>query len=283
MAQRRMFSKKITDTDMFLDMPATAQNLYFHLNMHADDDGFLGNAKTIQRMIGANEDDLKLLVAKKFLIMFPDGVTVIRDWRIHNYIRSDRYRSTIYSNHKKQLSVDENQRYQLNGGVKEVVMTSGIPSDIPEGYTGKVKLGKDRLGQDRTGKVRLGKDSITRQDKTRLLEKSSSDDEQPTPDYQSEFEKIWKKYPNKQGKRDAFRHYRTWRKKSKTNTVEFLDNKLDEYIKYVEHRRSTDFPELKYMNGSTWFNGRFEDEYNIATPSNKDKNSRDYWVGGFKE
>lgn len=161
-----MFSKKITDTDMFLDMPATAQNLYFHLNMHADDDGFLGNAKTIQRMIGANEDDLKLLVAKKFLIMFPDGVTVIRDWRIHNYIRSDRYRSTIYSNHKKQLSVDENQRYQLNGGVKEVGMTSGIPSDIPEGYTGKVKLGKDRLGQDRIGKVRLGKDSITRQDKT---------------------------------------------------------------------------------------------------------------------
>lgn len=283
MAQRRMFSKKITDTDMFLDMPATAQNLYFHLNMHADDDGFLGNAKTIQRMIGANEDDLKLLVAKKFLIMFPDGVTVIRDWRIHNYIRSDRYRSTIYSNHKKQLSVDENQRYQLNGGVKEVGMTSGIPSDIPEGYTGKVRLGKDRLGQDRIGKVRLGKDSLTRLDETKQNNNSSSDDEQPAPDYKTSFEKIWKKYPNKQGKRDAFRHYRAWRKKSKENTDEFLDKKLDEYIKYVEQRRSTDFPNLKFMNGSTWFNGRFEDDYQISTLPSQDKNSRDYWVGGFKE
>src|SRR5699024_9677123 len=90
MAQRRMFSKKITETDLFLDMPMSAQCLYFHLNMSADDDGFIGNAKTIRRMIGASEDDLKLLFAKEFLIPFESGVVVVKDWKIHNYIRSDR-------------------------------------------------------------------------------------------------------------------------------------------------------------------------------------------------
>ena len=113
MAQRRMFSNKITDTDTFLDMPASAQNLYFHLNMHADDDGFLGNAKTIRRMIGASEDDLKILVAKEFLLMFNDGVTVIRDWRIHNYIQKDRYHQTIYQEYKKQLTVNHNHQYEF--------------------------------------------------------------------------------------------------------------------------------------------------------------------------
>ena len=176
MANRRMFSKKITDTDKFLDMPASAQNLYFHLNMHADDDGFLGNAKTIKRMVGASDDDLKLLAAKQFLIPFDDGVVVIKDWRIHNYIRSDRYRSTIYTDHKNSLQINENQQYELLAEQpKKVGMTDGIPDGNQDGYQmdtqvrlGKVRLGKDRLGKDRLGKVRLGKGRLdnTRQDKT---------------------------------------------------------------------------------------------------------------------
>ena len=113
MAQRRMFSKQITDTDVFLDMPATAQNLYFHLNMHADDDGFLGNAKTIRRMIGASEDDLKVLVAKQFILIFPDGVAVIRDWHIHNYIQKDRYHPTVYEKDKQKLKVNNTKQYEL--------------------------------------------------------------------------------------------------------------------------------------------------------------------------
>lgn len=108
-----MFSKQITDMDTFLDMPATAQNLYFHLNMHADDDGFLGNVKTIRRMVGASEDDQKLLIAKQFLIMFPDGVVVIRDWHIHNYIQKDRYHQTIFTEDKKLLQLDSSKRYQI--------------------------------------------------------------------------------------------------------------------------------------------------------------------------
>ena len=166
MANRRMFSKKITDTDKFLDMPASAQNLYFHLNMHADDDGFLGNAKTVKRMVGASDDDLKLLVTKQFLIPFDDGVVVIKDWRIHNYIRSDRYRSTIYTDHKNSLQINENQQYELVAEQpKEVGMTDGIPSGNQDGYQMDTQV---RLGKDRLGKVRLGKGRLdsTRQDKT---------------------------------------------------------------------------------------------------------------------
>lgn len=120
MAQRRMFSKQITDTDAFLDMPATAQNLYFHLNMHADDDGFLGNAKTIRRMIGASEDDLKILLAKQFVLMFPDGVAVIRDWHIHNYIAKDRYHSTVYEKDKKKLLLNNTKQYEMQSPKKAV-------------------------------------------------------------------------------------------------------------------------------------------------------------------
>lgn len=141
MAQRRMFSKKITETDLFLDMPMSSQCLYFHLNMSADDDGFIGNAKTIRRMIGASEDDLKLLLAKEFLFPFDSGVVVVKDWKIHNYIRSDRYNETVYQEEKKQLKQLDNGRYEL-----------GIPNVIPTVHQmdTQVRLGKDRLGKDNT-------------------------------------------------------------------------------------------------------------------------------------
>ena len=103
MAQRRMFSKKITDTDKFLDMPLSTQALYFHLNMDGDDDGFVGNPKTIKKKIGANDNDLDLLVFKQFIIPFENGVIVIKDWRIHNTLRNDRYTPTIYQEEKKAL------------------------------------------------------------------------------------------------------------------------------------------------------------------------------------
>jgi len=146
MANRRMFSKKITETDLFLDMPMSAQCLYFHLNMSADDDGFIGNAKTIRRMVGASEDDFKLLMAKEFIIPFESGVVVIKDWKVHNYIRSDRYNETVYTKEKKQLTENENGQYELG-------MTHGIPT--VDRMDTQVRLGKDRLGKDRLGKDRL--------------------------------------------------------------------------------------------------------------------------------
>ena len=140
MAQRRMFSRKITESDQFLDMPMSAQVLYFHINMQADDDGFVGNAKTIKRMIGASDDDLKLLIAKQFLIPFETGIVVIRDWKIHNYIQKDRYSETFYQHEKAQLETLGNKQYQR--------MDTECIQDVSSLDT-QVRLGKDRLGKER--------------------------------------------------------------------------------------------------------------------------------------
>lgn len=111
MAERRMFAKTIIDSDAFLEMPATAQMLYFHLAMRADDDGFINSPKRIMRMIGSGEDDLKLLIIKKFIIPFESGVVVIKHWKIHNYIRKDTYSETRYKREKATLRLDENSAY----------------------------------------------------------------------------------------------------------------------------------------------------------------------------
>ena len=103
MAERRMFSKVVIDSDTFLDMPLSAQALYFHLSMRADDDGFVNNPKRIQAYIGASTDDLKILLAKHFLIPFESGVVVIKHWKVHNYIQKDRYKETYYQAEKALL------------------------------------------------------------------------------------------------------------------------------------------------------------------------------------
>jgi hypothetical protein len=107
---------KIVDTDAFLDMPLSTQCLYFHLNMRADDDGFIGNPKRIEKIIGANDDDLKLLIAKRFVILFDDGVIVIKHWRMHNTLSRDRYIETSYTDEKKKLLLKDNGSYSLTNG-----------------------------------------------------------------------------------------------------------------------------------------------------------------------
>ena len=136
MAQRRMFSKRITDTDIFTDMPLSSQCLYFHLNMNADDDGFVDKVKRVKTMIGASDDDLKLLLAKGFLIPFETGIVVIKDWKIHNYIQKDRYQPTIYQEEKQTLIEME------SGAYTECIQGVSIPDT-------QVRLGKDRLGEVR--------------------------------------------------------------------------------------------------------------------------------------
>jgi hypothetical protein len=111
MAEKRMFTQKIIDSDAFLDMPLSTQALYFHLNMRADDDGFINNPKRIQRTIGASDDDLKLLIAKRFVICFENGVIVIKHWRMHNTLRKDRYNPTQYQEQLAMLDVKDNNAY----------------------------------------------------------------------------------------------------------------------------------------------------------------------------
>ena len=103
MAERRMFSKVVIDSDAFLDMPLSAQALYFHFSMRADDDGFVSSPKRIQTYVGASTDDLKILLAKHFLIPFESGVVVIKHWKVHNYIQKDRYKETYYQAEKALL------------------------------------------------------------------------------------------------------------------------------------------------------------------------------------
>ena len=150
MAERRMFSKTIIDSDAFLDMPLSTQALYFHLSMRADDDGFINNPKKIQRMVGCNQDDITLLIAKRFVIPFESGVCVIKHWRIHNYIRTDRYKETPYQEEKSQLILKDNNSYTLSNEVNTVGIPSGIPGGVQHEHQceTQVRLGKDRLGKD---------------------------------------------------------------------------------------------------------------------------------------
>ena len=155
MAERRMFAKTIIDSDAFLDMPLSTQALYFHLSMRADDDGFINNPKKVQRMIGSSDDDLKLLVAKNFIIPFESGIVVIKHWKIHNYIRNDRYKETVYQEERKQLVEKENKAYTFIKVNDENYL--GIPNDNQVVYQMETQ---DRLGKDSIGKDSIDKDKI---------------------------------------------------------------------------------------------------------------------------
>lgn len=143
MANRRMFAKTIIDSDAFIDMPPSTQALYFHLAMRADDDGFINNPKSIMRIVGAKDDDIKLLIAKKFIIPFESGVVVIKHWRIHNYIQNDRYTETKYLDEKNQLIINEKNGYSL----KQIGLLDDENDNVYILDT-QVRLGKDRLGKD---------------------------------------------------------------------------------------------------------------------------------------
>lgn len=133
MAQKRMFDKTITNSDEFLEMPDSSQNLYFHLSMNADDDGFVNNWKSIMRMTGHKEDDLKVLVAKQFIIPFDSGVIVIKHWRINNYLRNDRYIETKYKEEKSKLTLDDNLVYQLDtNGIHSIDKNRIVKNSIEE-------------------------------------------------------------------------------------------------------------------------------------------------------
>nr|DAW89833.1 MAG TPA: replisome organizer [Caudoviricetes sp.] len=154
MAERRMMSKSIIKSDTFLDMPATTQNLYFHMLLDADDDGFINAPKSIMRMIGAKDDDMKVLAAKQFIIPFESGVVVIKDWKIHNYIQNDRYKPSTLPE-RDLLNIQKDKTYTIKSDVSRMDTECIQPVSI-----GKDRLGKVRLGKDRIGKDRVGKDSI---------------------------------------------------------------------------------------------------------------------------
>lgn len=145
MAEKRMFAKTIIDSDAFLDMSLSTQALYFHLSMRADDDGFINNPRKIQRMIGAGDDELKMLIAKKFIIPFESGVCVIKHWRIHNYIQKDRYKETVYKDEKSHLMLKENKSYKY----VDTPCIQNVSSSETQIRLDKTRVDKNRLEENR--------------------------------------------------------------------------------------------------------------------------------------
>lgn len=169
MAHKRMFSKDITTSDAFREMPPSSQALYFHLGMEADDDGFLDNYRGLMRAVNASEDDLRVLIGKRFLILFPSKIIVVKHWKINNTIKNDRYNETKHLEEKGALVVKENGAYteRIHSGSKME----------PQYRIGKDRIGKDRIEEDR-------RESVTEL-----------------------FDLFWEKYPKKVGKGEALRSW----------------------------------------------------------------------------
>jgi hypothetical protein len=176
MAERRMFAKTIIDSDAFLDMPLSTQALYFHLVMRADDEGFVNNPKKIMRMVGASDDEMKVLITKRFLIPFESGVVVVKHWFIHNYIQKDRFKPSVYVVERGRLLLKDNGAYTENGV---------CPECIQDGYN-----------MDAQYKLKEVNSKEVKQDKT-------------TPDKPAGFDSFWEAYPNKKAKPVALK---AWKK-----------------------------------------------------------------------
>lgn len=170
MAERRMFTKKITNSDPFTEMPLSAQALYFHLNMEADDDGFLNNPKKIQRSIGASEDDLKLLIAKRFILTFEKGIIVIKHWRMHNLLRKDRYNETQYLEEKETLLLQSDGSYTEKPPELPVATTwQPNGNQVATQYSiGKDSIVKDSIGEC-SGSVKPATTTATEENQLKLI------------------------------------------------------------------------------------------------------------------
>lgn len=172
MAQKRMLNRKIIQTDSFFDMPLSAQCLYFHLNLEADDDGFIANVNTIKRMIGASEDDLKLLCVKKFIIKFESGIVVIRDWLVHNTLKKDRYHETIFLKEKNCLAITDSKSYELiearwfqNGSILE----PQIRLELEEVSKDKISIDKYSIELDKEFSRYLDQNQFSYQKRETIL------------------------------------------------------------------------------------------------------------------
>lgn len=243
MAQRRMFAKKITESDAFLDMPMSSQCLYFHLAMNADDEGFVNNPKKLQRMIGATDDDVKVLLAKRFIISFESGVIVIKHWKMHNYIKSDRFRKTDYVEERSQLIVKDNNSYKLISDNIEVLTM--YPECVQNGSK-----------TDPEWNRRLGKES---KEENNIVSSSPPANVDDSLSLSDEFEKLWKLYPRKAGKKKAFESYKRSRKNGAT-----FDQVKDGIQGYVESIKKNGTPKQFVLMGQTFFNQeRWSDEFII--------------------
>ena len=259
MAQKRMFTMKIVDSDAFLDMPLSTQCLYFHLNMRADDDGFVGNAKRIMRMIGASEDDLKILLAKRFLILFEDNVVVIKHWWLHNTLAKDRYHETSYTDEKAQLIIKENKAYSTDKTKDINQNVIKMLTDCSQNDNSDLDLGKDLgKGLDKG----LDKDNTVKAEVTPLI---LNDNTEWLPTVK-EYEEYKTLYPNVDIE-TQFRKMRGWlngnpaKRKTRKGITRFVNNWLS---------NEQDKPQVNVPKHQTDWSGQATDEEYRAGASNLD-------------
>ena len=188
-----MFAKTIIDSDAFLEMPMSARLLYYDLAMRADDDGFINSPRKIMKFVGATNDDMNILIARKFIIPFDNGVVVIKHWRIHNYIRKDTYNETSYKEQKALLELDENKAYRLSNDLS-------VDGSLTQVRIGKVSIDNILCSNS------LNEQEIEEQKKNEI------DKQQQRKELESNFEIIYKSYPKKKGKARGFDLYKGWLK-----------------------------------------------------------------------
>jgi hypothetical protein len=225
MAERRMFAKSIVLSDAFLDMPMSARCLYFTLGMLADDDGFIGNPKSIMRQCGSSQDDMVMLLQKRFILAFDSGVIVIKHWRMNNYLQNDRHKSTTYLEELETLQIDNKGAYTE----KEKAMYTECIQNV---YTGKDSIDKDSID-----KVSIGKDICMAKSKRFVpptveeikeycLERNNNVDPQRFYDFYEA--KGW--YVGKNKMKDWKAAVRTWERSNQSNNsnhsqgVDIVDN-----------------------------------------------------------
>lgn len=266
MAERRMFTKKITESDAFIELPSSAQALYFHLNQSADDDGFNNQIQLAIFRSHSTVDDLKLLMLKNFIIRFESGVIVIKHWRMHNTLRKDRYTPTNFQEEFEQLGIKTNGSYTLKD-FNEVgchVVAERLPQNSKEEVS---------IEEDSKDKVSVNNNEQT---SIPLLPAEPPSNEPSKTEFmknlETEFENIWKYYPNKKGKDQAKTKYIQARKKGTTydEVVQGLKN-------YLNHIKQNNISIEYIKHGSTWFNQHcWKDEYatNQNTNSGKKKDNQ---------
>lgn len=230
MAERRMFAKRIIDSDLFLEMPLSAQALYFHMSMRGDDDGFINNPKRIMRMIGCADDDMRILIEKKFIIPFESGIVVIKHWKIHNYIQKDRYRPSDCN--EKNLLATVNNVYELD--------TECIQD---------VSIGKDRLGKD-------------------SIDNICAENPHEHSDLSSDFEKVWTVFPVSR-RREKSKCFEKFRKAVKSGvSSRIIIDKAGQYISWaVNEYKSENYIKLTstWFNQYGWNEEYIQSETEIQT------------------
>ncbi|MFW7409158.1 hypothetical protein ACODG4_04265 [Vagococcus fluvialis] len=253
---RRLISTTIVSSAKFLKMPPSTQNLYFHLMMNADDDG-ITEGFSVMRLVGANEDDLKVLVSKDFVVILnEDLVTYVTDWLVHNKIRADRKVDSVY----QQLLLKVLPDVEIRKSTKKKELPNNV-GQLSDSSQTKVGISKGKLSKDKLREANPSKDNNIDQSSSKEADKAS---------LKNSFESIWKFYPKKQGKDKAFKSYQRAIRDGVTD--EDILNGLNDYLKQIEVQK-TDTQFIK--QGSTWFNGKhWQDEY--VTKSETTNQKRGY-------